>query len=111
MSLLPSAVRAVVLVGPRAAGKSTVGRLLAERLGFRFADGDDLLAVAAGRPAGEYLAAAGEPAFRRLEAQVTVAALAAADAAVVALGGGAVTIDAVREALRRPELFVAFVHA
>jgi shikimate kinase len=111
MTTGPSAVRAVALVGPRAAGKSTVGRLLAQRLGFRFADGDELLAAAAGRPAGEHLAAVGEPAFRRLEAQVTIAALAAADAAVVALGGGAVTIDAVRKALRRPGLFVAFVHA
>jgi shikimate kinase len=101
----------VALVGPRAAGKSTVGRLLAGHLGFRFVDADELLAAAAGRPAGEHLAAVGEPAFRRLEAQITVAALAAADAAVVALGGGAVTIDAVRKALRRPGLFVAFVHA
>jgi shikimate kinase len=107
----PSVVRAVALVGPRAAGKSTVGRLLAARLGFSFVDGDDLLAAAAGRPAGEHLAAVGEPAFRRLEAQVTVGLLEAADAAVVALGGGAVTIDAVRQALRRPGLFVAFVHA
>ena len=110
MTLGPAGVRAVALVGPRAAGKSTVGRLLAARLGFRFVDGDELLAAAAGRPAGEHLAAVGEPAFRRLEEQVTVAALLA-DAAVVALGGGAVTIDGVRAALRRPELFVVFVHA
>ena len=55
----------VALVGPRAAGKTTIGRLLAQGLGHRFLDGDDLLAAAVGMPAGVFLQRAGEREFRR----------------------------------------------
>jgi shikimate kinase len=102
---------AVVLIGPRGAGKTTTGRILAQTLGFGFVDGDEALAAKVGQPAGQYLAAVGEAAFRATEAAVTVPALASAQSQVVALGGGAVTVPEVRTALQRPGLFVVFLHA
>lgn len=84
--------RPLVLVGPRGAGKTTVGRLVARRLGRPFVDTDEELARVAGRPAGRVLAEAGEPAFRALEALVVARALRRRGA-VIALGGGALESD------------------
>lgn len=102
---------AVALIGLRGAGKTTVGRALAAQLGFGFVDADELLAQTVGRSAGEHLATVGEAAFRATEAAVTIPALASAHHQVVALGGGAVTTPAVRHALVRRGLLVAFLHA
>jgi shikimate kinase len=101
----------VVLVGPRGAGKSTVGRALALRLGCAFADGDELLAAAVGMPAGDFLARRGEPAFRAEEERVTLAALRGPGAAVLALGGGAVLSPVVRQALAATPFFTVFLVA
>lgn len=79
----------VALVGPRAAGKSTVGPLLADALGFGFVDADIELAARAGQPAGAFLEKVGEPAFRKLEVEVSTPLLQL-PSTVVALGGGAV---------------------
>jgi shikimate kinase len=78
----------VVLVGPPAAGKTTVGRLLAERLGVDFVDTDDLVVAAAGKPVGDIFVDDGEEAFRALE--VAAVARALERDGVLALGGGAV---------------------
>ena len=88
----------VVLVGLPGAGKSTVGRRLAARLGVEFRDSDELIVERAGRPIPAIFATVGEPAFRALEADVIVAALGEFDG-VLALGGGAVVTAAVRAAL------------
>jgi shikimate kinase len=92
----------VVLVGFMGAGKSTVGRALAERCGVTFVDCDELIAAQAG-PIDEIFATRGEAGFRALECEVVLSALTQAGkrAAVIALGGGAVTIPEVREALGR----------
>jgi len=84
--------RPLFLVGFMAAGKTTVGRLVAAALGRRFVDLDDEIARVAGEPAAR-LVARDEPAFRRHEA-VALARLAAAaaetdDGPVIATGGGA----------------------
>lgn len=105
------ALRGVVLVGPRGAGKTTLGKALAGRLGWGFADGDELLAARVGRPAGRWLQEAGEPAFRRVEAEVSLAALGAKGPFVLALGGGAVLAAPVREALSDPGLLTVFLEA
>ncbi|MCA8948547.1 MAG: shikimate kinase [Planctomycetes bacterium] len=102
---------AIVLVGLRGAGKTTIGRLAANELGFGFVDADAELAAAVGRSVGDLLAAVGEPEFRRREAGVVLPLLAAADVAVIATGGGAVTIPAVRTALAAPTLFVVWLQA
>jgi shikimate kinase len=78
----------IVLVGFMGAGKTTVGHLLAERLGLPFADSDLVIEQRAGRPIPQIFAEDGEPAFRALEHQV-VADLIDGPEAVLALGGGA----------------------
>jgi shikimate kinase len=89
----------VVLVGLPGAGKSTVGAVLARRLGVAFADSDELIVQQTGRSVGEIFQHQGEPAFRQLEADMVAEALAGFDG-VLALGGGAVTTESVRQDLR-----------
>lgn len=79
---------AVVLVGPMAAGKTSVGRALASRLDLDFADLDALIVAESGRSIPEIFESDGESAFRDLEAAVLAEALAA-HRGVLALGGGA----------------------
>ncbi|MDQ2587618.1 shikimate kinase [Saccharothrix yanglingensis] len=87
-----------VVLGPPGAGKTTVGRLLAERLGVTFRDTDDDVVAAAGKPISDIFTTDGEPAFRALEEQAVAAGLADHDG-VLALGGGAVLSAATRERL------------
>ena len=70
--------RLVALVGLRGSGKTTLGRALAARLGWAFADGDDLLAAHTGRDAAKFLTEAGEPAFRAAERAVLLPFVAGA---------------------------------
>jgi shikimate kinase len=81
--------RRVVLVGLRCSGKTTVGRLLADALGWEFVDADDELVRRAGRTIREIFETDGEAAFRALEKEV-LADLCRRDRVVVAAGGGAV---------------------
>lgn len=78
---------ALVLIGPPAAGKTKVGRRVAETLSLRFVDTDRLI-VAAHGPIGPLFLERGEPAFRRLERAEVVTALNGDG--IVALGGGAI---------------------
>ena len=77
-----------VLIGPPGSGKSTVGPLLAGRLGVGFLDTDDEVASVARKPVGDIFVEDGEPAFRALERAVVERALHYYG--VVALGSGAV---------------------
>lgn len=92
-----SAVPVVVLVGPMGVGKSTVGRLLAERLGVGYRDTDDDIVAAEGRTIAEIFVDEGEPVFRAIEKRAVGAALAEHDG-VLALGGGSI-LDADTRAL------------
>ena len=82
-------------------GKSSTGRELAERLGARFIDLDDEIAVRTGRSIPEIFREGGEPAFRAAELQALQDVLDRADAAagdtVLALGGGTLTVPQARE--------------
>ena len=79
----------VVLVGMPSCGKSTVGKLVAERLGKTFVDSDDEIVNLTGKSVPEIFAEGGEPHFRRIESEV-IASLAAKNGLVIATGGGAV---------------------
>ena len=92
---------AAVLIGPPGAGKSSVGTLLAAELGVPFADTDDLVAAAAGKPVGDIFIDDGEPVFRELERVAVARGLEVTGPAggVLALGSGAVLDADVRRML------------
>ncbi|MDX3093079.1 shikimate kinase [Streptomyces sp. ME01-24h] len=85
----------VVLVGPMGVGKTTVGELLAQRLGTTCRDTDADIVEAEGRPIADIFVEDGEEYFRELEAQAVRAALAE-HRGVLALGGGAVLDEDIR---------------
>lgn len=88
----------IVLIGFMGAGKTTVGHLLAERLGLPFMDTDLVIEQRTRRSVRDIFATDGEPAFRQLEHAVTAGLLAGPDA-VLALGGGAVLHPETQRAL------------
>jgi shikimate kinase / 3-dehydroquinate synthase len=79
----------IVLVGLPGSGKTTVGRLVAERLGRPFVDTDELVERATGRTPAQLIEEQGEPAFRALE-RAAVTEACAIDGAIIASGGGAI---------------------
>ncbi|MFG2467889.1 shikimate kinase [Streptomyces canus] len=87
----------VVLVGPMGVGKSTVGQLLAERLGVGYRDTDDDIVAEQGRTIAEIFVDEGEPAFRAIEKAAVRRALAEHEG-ILALGGGSI-LDADTRAL------------
>jgi shikimate kinase len=100
----------IVLVGFMGAGKTTVGHLLAERLGLPFADSDQVLEERADRPIRQIFAEDGEPAFRALEYEV-IAGLLDGPPMVLALGGGAPGHPPTRDRLTGdPAADVVYLH-
>jgi shikimate kinase len=111
----------IVLIGYRGSGKSSIGRLLAQRLGLTFVDTDICIVEAAGgRTIREIFAAEGEAGFRDREI-VAVAEVAMRDKQVIAVGGGAILQPANITALKstgtvvwlqaEPEILHARIHA
>ncbi|EFL14091.1 shikimate kinase [Streptomyces sp. C] len=88
----------VVLVGPMGSGKSTVGGVLARRLGVPYRDTDADIVAAQGREISDIFVDEGEPYFRELE-RAAVAAAVAEHTGVLALGGGAVLDEGTRALL------------
>ena len=88
----------IILVGAPGAGKSTVGALLAKRLGVTFRDVDDVIVERAGKSIAEIFTDDGEAAFRVLEEKITAELLELPG--VLSLGGGAVLSATTRAALR-----------
>jgi len=84
---MPAVPRNVILVGFMGAGKSTVGRMLARRLGRCFVETDAMITAREGRSIPEIFVDRGEPYFRQLEAEV-LEALTDKRGHVVATGGG-----------------------
>ncbi|MFT2016059.1 shikimate kinase [Streptomyces sp. 796.1] len=96
----------MILVGPPGAGKSTVGALLAERLGTTYRDTDADIEHTAGQPIPEIFFEHGEPHFRALE-RAAVRAAVAEHPGVLSLGGGAVMDEETRALLvGRPVVFL-----
>lgn len=75
------------LIGMMGSGKTTVGKLLATKLGYRFIDTDEVITQVAGQSINQIFAEQGEEAFRTLESQV-LSGLCAYQRLVVATGGG-----------------------
>jgi shikimate kinase len=88
----------LVLVGPPASGKTTVGTAVAAALGLPFRDTDADVEAVAGMSVADVFVEHGEAHFRALESQAVARALAE-HTGVLALGGGAVTGDANRALL------------
>ena len=101
----------IVLVGMMGAGKTTVGRALAARLGTDFVDTDDLVAVSAGCSIRELFERHGEAHFRRVEASVLEEALSAITSGVIGCGGGIVTGDLNRRLLKDARATVVWLRA
>jgi shikimate kinase/3-dehydroquinate synthase len=94
-------IGAIVLVGFMGAGKSTGARSLAAELGGQALDSDRELEHRIGEPIESYFDRLGEAAFREREEEVACELLARDDAPVIALGGGAIQSERVRDALTR----------
>jgi shikimate kinase len=92
--------RSIVLVGMMGAGKSSIGRRLAQRLGIPFVDADAEIEVAAGMTIAEIFARDGESFFRSREARV-IARLLDQAPQVLATGGGAFMNGETRTAIRQ----------
>lgn len=91
-------VRRIVLTGFMGSGKSTVGPILANRLGWRFIDADDVIEAETGMQITEFFRRHGEAEFRARE-HATIGRLAGEDALVLGLGGGAIETATTRELL------------
>ena len=105
----PGSGAVVVLIGPPSAGKSSVGALLAAELDVPFADTDDLVAAAAGKPVGDIFVDDGELVFREFERGAVARGLDAVkpEGGVLALGSGAVLDPEVRRMIAgRPVVYL-----
>ena len=95
----------IVLIGMMGCGKSTCGRLLAEKLGRDFVDTDALIEDKEGRPIPDIFANHGEAFFRELERQTAVE-LSRREGLVIACGGGLPTVEAAMDPLAGSGLVV-----
>ena len=99
MTTEPGARRNVYLIGPRASGKTSLGRALAKRLKRSFVDLDALAVAKAGESIAQLVAREGWPAFRKLESGI-LAEVAESRDLVAATGGGVILDAANRERMR-----------
>ena len=103
--------RHLVLVGMMGAGKTTIGRALAARLGRDLLDSDFMIEAREGRTVREIFGTDGEEAFRALETEVLVESLARPEPAVIACAGGVVLRPENRAALRSGDARVVWLRA
>jgi shikimate kinase len=108
---IPAHPTHIVLTGFMGAGKTTVGALLAERLGWTFVDSDRVVETRSGMTVGEIFGQQGETSFRELEASA-VRDACRQEHLVLALGGGALEKAATREYLASlPDTLIVFLEA
>ncbi len=96
----------LVLIGLMGAGKTTVGRRLAKRLGRRFVDADEEIERAAGMSVADYFEHYGEPAFREGERRVIARLLDEAEPIVLATGGGAYMDEETRNTIQNKAMSI-----
>ncbi|MDO4488366.1 MAG: shikimate kinase [Eubacteriales bacterium] len=92
--------RNLVMTGMPSSGKTTVGKLLAEKMGLKFVDTDDLIVEKIGCSISDFMHAHGEKAFRDVESEV-IKGIASESGMVIATGGGAVLRSENIRALKR----------
>lgn len=98
----------VILIGPMGSGKTTIGSLLAEKLGLAFRDTDHLIEEQEEKPVSQIFLDQGEDVFRAIEKKVLRDELLT-DGTVLSLGGGApISIDA-QSALRAISSYIIFL--
>jgi shikimate kinase len=109
----PHAGFAVALVGFMGAGKTTVGRELAQRLGWRFADLDQLIEARERRTVEQIFREQGEAEFRQLECSAVREAIHSLEhgSLVLALGGGAFIESGVQKCLQEARIPAVFLDA
>ena len=105
-----SGPKRVLLIGMMGAGKTTTGRILAERLGWPYLDSDDEIERQTGRTVPEIWKADGEPAFRAEESRVLAEACTSDGPAVVSVAGGAI-LDPQNRVLIRDAGLVVWLRA
>lgn len=98
----------LALIGPPGSGKSTVGAILAQRLGVPLIDTDQVVETRAGRAISDIFVDDGEQAFRDMERAAVLEALDA-ERSIVSLGGGAVMQPEIADALRDSDHVVVFL--
>ncbi len=101
----------LVLVGLMGTGKSTVARIVGERLRRPVFDSDAIIEARTGRSVREIFAEEGEEAFRKLETEALLEALACEEPAVIAAAGGVVLAEANRDALKHANARVVWLCA
>lgn len=89
----------IFLLGPRGSGKTTVGRVLAENLGWNFLDADEYLEKTTGKTIAGIFAVEGEKCFRDLESKI-LTELAAMARVVIGTGGGVVLCENNRKVIQ-----------
>jgi shikimate kinase len=106
-----SLVQHIVLVGMTGSGKSSVGRLLADRLHRDWLDSDQEIERRTGSTVREIFTAEGEPGFRKVETEILSGLLAHERPAVISTGGGIVLSEENRKMLNSPKLRVVWLMA
>lgn len=101
----------IVLVGMMGSGKSSVGRVLAERLGRPLFDSDQMVEDRTGRTVREIWQTDGEAVFRAIETEVLADAVAEAQPSVIAAAGGVVLSDDNRRVLAEADAHVVWLMA
>lgn len=94
----------IILIGPMGAGKSTIGKALAAKLGLPFSDTDQLIEEKEGHPISEIFLERGEPYFRNIESEVVQKAvndLEVSEEGVLSLGGGAIVNELTQDLLKK----------
>ncbi len=95
----------IILIGFRGTGKTTIGKMLAQRLGKEFVDADEYLEQKEGKTVKDIFAEGGEKLFREIETQI-IAELCLSDNRVVATGGGAILREENVRALKKSGIII-----
>ena len=101
-------MKRIVLMGPPGAGKSTVGKALADHLSLEFLDTDALIEQSTGKSITDIFVVDGEPIFRAMELEI-LASVLKSEGAVVSLGGGAPISDEAQALISKSDSHVIFL--